>query len=380
MMIETLIAEVDRLLARDGCYRPLELLVRVHRLPASDRRAWQRGEIGYLEDALIGNPRRVLALLEAAADRARGLGLRCEPEPAGQGRYRHDATERLVGVAWQRAGGQPQGDLFMDSGAGSARRALEQALINGEAGNAEAALGELAGIEPGSDMQVDAEHLVDALAWLTAAPEDAATMLETLDRDIAPRAHRVLGARRAGEFMARFWQHLADHQDPAVFDPERAECHPAALAARRGEHETVIAAVEAVPDHWRHAALNQHHASAALALGRRQEGLQSVCQLCWRHPGQAVQWLERHCTDPVLEGHIERFWDLDEAFEIELFPAWLAAQGHPVAPAEPARHPETVPAKAFTHLQSLRQDPNDVAAREWLKEEVAGFFEYWMKG
>ena len=51
---------VDRLLLEQGEYSPLEYLLSEGRLLYSDYERWRGGELGYLDEALFGDPLQAL--------------------------------------------------------------------------------------------------------------------------------------------------------------------------------------------------------------------------------------------------------------------------------------------------------------------------------
>jgi len=361
-------ALVDRLLARDHSYRPIELLSLTRRLDKAGLARYRSGEIRVLEDVLYGDVSRCEALLKTAADWARHLNLEPETEPRSAGQpalFRKSSVDRLARTLWHRPAASPQADLFLDNRFAVARGQLVRHLLSGEHDRAETALADMARADGANDFQADAEHLVGALSWLDRPPTDPEAFQATVEQELAPRAERFFGARDGQKFLQRFWNHLATAADPADLDPEHASRHPAMLAARSGQWDRVLEAVAAVPEFFRHADLLEVQAKAALELGQRETALGAICQLCWRHPERAEVWLEQ-VDDDEIERRIEQFWDLEPALEIPLFPAWLLARAYPL-PTIP-NPPNTSEAQALERVRKMRKKPNDVDQRGWFQK------------
>lgn len=371
---------VDRLLARDERYRPLDLLLLTGRLDPEDLRGWEQGEPALLEDVLAGQIEGSVEQLRQAAEWARRLGLSSEAETSERRLFRNSQHDRLARTVWRRKTfEQPQGDLFFDNRYAVARASLARSLLEADQAAAETHLAEMARIEPGNEAQADAEHLVGALAWLEGAPSRLEAMVKALEEDLAPRARRFFGHSESERYLARFWAHLAETLDPAEFDPARPDQHPSALAERLADWAGVIAAVEAVDRYVEQPVLLARLAGAALELGQREQALAALCQLCWRHGPAAERWLDS-CDDAELTRRVERYWDLEPALPIERFPAWLVLTGYPMPDCPADQQPAGSTAEALAQLKALRQNPADLQRREWLQVHEPALFALWIGG
>ncbi|MFU8830923.1 MAG: hypothetical protein ACNA7J_02095 [Wenzhouxiangella sp.] len=373
-------ALVDQLLARDHCYRPIELLKLIHRLAPERQRQWESGQLAYLEDGLAGDPDQSVAVLRVAADWAGRLKLDAEVEqrPGRQNRlFRNANADRLARTHWRRPQ-TAQADLFFDNSFAVARARLARALLAGDAGASEDHLAAMARAEPANAVQADAEHLVDALGWLRQSPSDPAALLSAVDQDLAPRADRVLSRRDGEKYLEQFWRHLLGSVDDKRFDPDRPQLHPSALHERLADWQAVVSSILDTPDWHRHAVLVGRLASAGLTSGRREQGLAALCQLCWRHPEAASAWLDGS-DDDELTRRAEHFWDLDPELDIKLFPAWLVARGYAMPDVVPSDQPDHTAAEAMPRMKALRQDPENLALREWFQAHQPVLFQHWLK-
>lgn len=371
-------ALVDRLVARDGSYRPLELLKLVRRLDSRDEQRWLRGEVPFLEDCFYGDPSRVGELLRLAAEWAQRLELADEPDAAIPGQagriFRNGVDDRMTRTAWIRRQVSQQADLFFDNSQATARHQLQRALLAGDRDRAERHLAELARNQPDSGILTDAEHLVGALEWTNGRPDNIDALLQLIDEDLAPRARRLLEGEEAVRYLRKFWIHLAAQLDPAAYDPASGRMHPSALYERAGDRAAAIASVQAVPEYQRHAELLARLARAGLAGDQRDLGWQALVLLCWHHPEAAESFLES-TRDEEAQRRIEQFWDLEPLLPVELFPAWLAALAFalPQLPEDDSRG-----SRALARVLTARARPDDPGAREWLARHEPELLRRWL--
>jgi hypothetical protein len=371
---------VDQLLARDHCYRPVELLKLSHRLSTEGQRQWERGELVFLEDGLAGDPSQSIELLRVAADWSRKLGLDAEVEErrADQNRlFRNANVDRLARTIWRRTE-TPQADLFLDNNFAVARARLGRALLAGDAEASEKHLAEMAHAEPGNAVQGDAEHLVGALGWLSQPPSDPAALLLSIDQDLSLRAYQFFSRHDGERYLGQFWRHIVAAMDESQWDPGQPRRHPSLLHERLGDWPAAASSIMATPDWHRHAILVGRLATAGLKMGRRELGLAAMCQLCWLHPEAANVWLDGS-DDNELTRRVERFWDLDPLLDITLFPAWLAAIGYPMPDQALPHRPEHSAAEAMTNMKALRHDPENLALRQWFQDHQPELFRRWLE-
>lgn len=334
-------AAMDDLLCRHGAYIPVELLLALGRLRYTDYEAWRCGERPSLQSALAGNPRRVLALLEAAAQWAGQLGLQPEPRDYfGWGAYaRHrlaflepewQRAEPLLATHYIRAGPAANGgqfDLFFDSGTTAILQALRACLRARDPAGAEQALTELIAAEPGHQLRPAAEQLTDALAHLsTPLPAETADAgLRALEENLVPAARDLFGTQ-ARDALAPFWQRLAHALEGRAFEPTRPALHASHAWTGCLDWPRAIAAIEAVPDHAAHPALLARLANARHHHGDRHGAIAAWCTLCWRAPDAARAELDApELPDPAVRQARLAFRDLDleSPPEDSFFPAWL---------------------------------------------------------
>ncbi|QOC21386.1 hypothetical protein IC757_09995 [Wenzhouxiangella sp. AB-CW3] len=372
MNAEIVRALVDQLVARDGVYRPLELLKLVRRLDARDEQCWRRGEIGLLENSLYGDPQCSAELLRVAAEWARRLELVGERDDSGEGEgrriFRRGTDDELARTHWCRSRTSQQGDLFMDNARGTARNRLQRALIAGDRERAERHLAEMAREHAGDQALTDAEHLVGALLWLDQ-PGDTEARTRAMEEELVPRARRLLGSADANGYLARLWRGLAGQ-----VDAEKLPGMASALYERAGDWDRVLAILDGKPEALNDADLLARTARAGLAGNRRETAWKALAALCWQAPEAAEAFFE-HSRDAEVQRRIEAFWDLEPPLTIELFPAWLLTQSFALPPLH---EDDSRGSQALALVRGIKSRPGAQAPRKRLAEHEPGLMRHWL--
>jgi len=382
---------VDQLLARDGSYQPLELLLLLRRVDRNGIARWASEPNRLLEDYIYGSIEAVIEQLNWAADRAQALGLEAQTETrqSGQGAcFRRSTADQQSRTSWRRNSASAQSDLFFDNRLSLARAQLVRALTSADRSQAEAALLELSNADPGNELQVDAEHLVGALGWLESDDlmdsQQSAELLEALEGDLAFRAQRLLGRNDSDQFLARFFSWLADQttdQPPNAANGQATNAaSPVLLRFKANDMPGALDEIDKLPHACLSIELRLIELRASLSTQQRDRALIALSRLCWVDPEAAESWLELG-EDDELARRIEQFWDLEDALPISLFPAWLLARGYPVpAILLPADDPvaDGIAVRALEEIRAVRAEPANIDARQWLQEHCPALLAQWM--
>ena len=372
-------ALVDRLVARDGCYRPLELLKLCFRLDVRDEQRWLRGEVSCLEDVLAGDPERSAELLRQAAEWARQLELAGERDgaiaPRASRAFRNSLADQAAKTSWRRHSVTPQQDLFFDNSQATARNRLQKALLAGDRSASEKHLAEMVRARPDSQVQADAEHLVGALAWLEQDIDHPEVLFAAIDEDLSHRARRLLGSADAERFLKPLWSRLAEAVQATDFGPKLEHLHPAALHERAGDWQAVIRAVQDCHDHESRPALLVRLARAAFRCSERETGWKALARLCWHDGDAAESFLETTDEDELVQ-RVEQFWDLDPALPIALFPAWLVSLSFALPELE---DDGSRGATALAAVRAVRAGPDQPEVRQRLAELEPDLMQYWLR-
>jgi hypothetical protein len=377
---------VDRLLLEQSDYQPLELLMAEGRLMQADYQAWCQGELEHLEQALFGDPERVVELLRQAADYLQGLGRVAHPleyRNWAEGRdtplrfSRQRELDRLFHTGYGKAAGRPQLDLFLDNAEVVLVEGIVRALRAGDLPEARRQWEQLLRQDPSHPELGGLERLIAHLAERARPLADIPLELQRLDQEIEPLARRHLGAG-ARDFLVPAWGRLAAALRGQPFDPAQPQRHASHAALRAEDWPGVLAAVQGEPPAL---PLLRCALRAQARLRREVEHLGSWFAICWRHPQAA----EGSAGELLREWRPfwQEFLALDPELAVEDFPAWLLTR----QPALGRRLPspdQQAPASyraVWALLQAATQPAHDLAGlRRTLQEAAPLLFQHYMRG
>ena len=356
---KALTAQVDHLLLQQGRLDPLELLLALELLPYEDYQAWRLGRRANLQDALLAEPAAVAALLERAAAYARGQGLKPTPlEHRGWGDHdaplcigpNHDLTQACATVL-EPAADRRQLDLFHDSRELLIETGIRDALAQRRLADARDRIAELMHHNPRHRQLRGYLQLLQVAdeGEQAEADDGVAIRLEILD-DIEPLARELLG-HQARDFLSALWAGFAQRLAEVAFDPAAPRLHASHAWLRAERWDAVRSTIEAEPD-WRwQPDLVALHAEAAWRRRDPATARQDWAWLCWEHPDHAERRLAAATLpDPRLRELWNAFEDMDDALEVEEFPAWLLLHDSSAGVAVP---PDRAPADERGAVYSL---------------------------
>lgn len=336
-------ARVDAQILEQGAFAPLELLFDSGRLGYEDYESWRRREAASLDELLMGDPTRIRAELQQAADYARSIGLVEQPQEfyAWQQAGRQDRPleisadrelQRLIGSRYLPAQSKPQLDLFFDNPVVVLTNGIARALSARNAAEAQRQLDRLYQQAPTHADLAAYDLLVAALGHLGRTDLDPVDELAFLHA-LAPVAKRLLTSQ-SRDLLAPLWRQLADLLQGRAFSADTPELHRSFALGQAQDWAGVGKAVLAEPQWWQHAALCQLLAHSGFHKHERSASLNGWFQLCWRHPEQAGAALDsRQQPDATLTRAWQRFLDLEDSAAGARhadcipttgdFPAWL---------------------------------------------------------
>lgn len=335
-------AQVDALLLEQGAFAPLELLFATGRLLYTDYEAWRRGEVGRLDEVLMGRRESVREELEHAATYARALGLLEQPQELGPTRNATSGTRalrvsddpclaKLLASRFVPARSVPQMDIFFDNPVVALVNGLAHALAARDAVQAARQLERLHAMEPNHPDLPSFERLLDALSHAGRPIVDCRAELEFIGA-IAPEAWRLLGAR-ARDLLVPLWRHLAEALRSMPYSPEMPMLHASHAWSEAQAWDEVRASVLGEPSWWRHPPLALRLVESGVRRRRRAEALSAWFQLCWHAPERAPEALES-LRFPEVHALWQRFEEEAVVEEKEAKPEPLgAARGQPALTA-----------------------------------------------
>jgi hypothetical protein len=347
-------AQVDAQLLEQGSFAPLELLFNSGRLLYSDYEAWRRRELEFLDGALMGNSDKIKAELEQAIAYAKRMGLveqsqeflpwHLDTEPsseasgadAGSRTFKQPSgldrplrismdpkLQRLIGSRYLRAQNLPQMDLFFDNPIVALTNGIVQSLTTRNLPNAQRQLDQLYAQAPTHADLAAFDQLLAALGHLghpIETPRDELAFLV----ELTPTARRLLGAQ-ARDLLSPLWQQLATALCEVAFNPEDPDLHRSYALCQAQDWPAVSDCVPREPNWQSHAPLCLRVVEAAFHRRRRVEALAAWCQVCWRAPSSASDFVSR-LRQPELTSLWHRFQDEEEPLPEADFPSWLLIQ------------------------------------------------------
>jgi hypothetical protein len=325
-------AVVDRLMLEQGSYLAVELLLALDALPYSSYRAWRRGEVASLQEAVTSQV-DARAILDTASEWLDALGhTRTLAAYAG---WEQNAGIQLRGStdpefdALVRMGYEPvidgeQLDLFTHSAETAALAGLRDALVENDSGAAAKARQQLLRVAPNNPQLNDAVCLGELL--LTLAPCSVAAalgQLARLEQEWLPAAERLLRLH-SRDFMAPYWHRIATVVEHCPFDPLTPSQHASAIYRRCLDWDSVRRSVLGTDDAVE-PVLIARLAEAEYRLRNRPRALELWCQLCWIEPNVAANAFE---AVDFPDRNVARLWaDLvaqdTGPLDASWLPAWL---------------------------------------------------------
>lgn len=371
---------------RAHTFAPLELLLATGRLLYTDYEAWRRGEVGRLDEVLMGRREAVREELEHAAAYARALGLTEQPqEPAAVRDVSSGARAlcisddpRLAALLASRfvpAQSVPQMDLFFDNPVAALVNGLAHALAAWDTVEAAHQLDRLYAKEPNHPDLPAFDRLLEALSHPTDPIVDCRGELEFITA-IVPDAWRLLGAR-ARDLLVPLWRHLAEALRLTPYSLQAPMLHASHAWSEVQAWDEVRESVLEEPQWWRHLPLALWLIESGLQRRRRAEAFSGWFQLCWHAPERAPEALDA-LKFPDLHALWQRFVETQEplsaagrqsALTAADFPAWLLLD----EPALARRLPAELPIGASAGEEHYRLVHRWIAAREarHAAEEIA---------
>jgi len=392
-------AQVDALLLEQGAFAPLELLFASGRLLYADYEAWRRGEVGSLDEVLMGRREAVREELQRAVSYARALGLTEQPQEfvaardggCGARALRVSDDRRLAGLIASRyvpAQSARQMDLFFDNPVVALVNGLAHALSARDGVEAARQLDRLRAKEPNHPDLPAFDRLLDALGRPQRPIVDCRKELEFIV-GITADAWRLLGAR-ARDVLVPLWRHLAEALRSAPYSPQTPMLHASHAWSEAQSWDEVRESVLGQPQWWLHVPLALRMIESSLRRRRPAEALSAWFQLCWQAPSRVPEALEA-LRFPELQAFWQRFEAEEEPFgapdrqpamAAEDFPAWLLLDEPALARLLPAElsggasagegHYRLV--HRWIAAREARQAGEDMTVRRLLKERQPALF------
>jgi len=339
--------QVDAQLLEQGAFAVMDFLLDSGRLLPDDYERWRRGDLGSLDEVLMGSTQKIRAELESAAAYARKIGLVQDQQTfhgwrsdAGAGAdpllVSKDAALRgLIASRFVRAQNAPQLDLFFDNPVVALTNGIVRALSAANRIETQRLLDLLYTQAPNHADLASYDRLLAALTHRDQSLDDPRRELSFL-LQVQPIAKRLMGSQ-ARDLLTPLWRELAKALRGYAFQPAEPDLHTSFCLFQAQDWEGASRAVHDEPQWQRHAALCLRLAQCRFHLRDRSGALIAWFQLCWHAPSEAAEVLDRRHPDIGIAASWRRFVDSadqsivdgegsDATLGAADFPAWLLLQ------------------------------------------------------
>lgn len=330
--------QVDSQLMEQGAFTPLELLLTSGRLVYTDYERWRMGELEFLDEALLGSPKRIRTQVDNAITYAKKIGLveerqefsawNTEGESASLKLSANDTLHQLLSLRFISQQNVPQLDMFFDNPVVVLVNGIAEALIRRSLTDAERFLDQLYQQAPNHSDLAAFDQLVEALRKSVQPVTDPLTELSTLQQ-LVPNAKRLLSAQ-CRDFLVPLWRRLAEALDGVGYSGKTPDLHNSYVLAQAQDWEGVSHSILNEAGWWERETLCLRLAECGYLRQERRETLMAWCYLCWINPEEAMavldsgEWIDLSTVNlwhQFLE--LEDELELEEPLSTEEFPAWL---------------------------------------------------------
>jgi len=331
-------SQIDNQLMEQGAFTPVEFLISIGRLAYADYERWRMGEIEFLDELLLGNPKRIRAQLKSAIAYAEKIGLIAEPQEfdawhlEGQStKLKLSADETMhhqLSLRFVSRRDSPNFDMFFDSPVVVLVNSIVKSLLRRSLGDARHYLDELYQIEPNYADLATFDQLVEALEQSDQPAIDPRAELLKLQQ-LSPHARQLLGTQ-CRDFLVPLWRRLANALEGLAFSSVTPNLHNSYALAQAQDWTGVSQSILNETGWWLDETLCLRLAECGHLRQSRHEVLLAWCHLCWQFSPKATQLLDSGLwADPNINNlwhqycTLEEELDLEEAMPTEDFPAWL---------------------------------------------------------
>jgi hypothetical protein len=406
MMIDSeMQADVDAQLLERGAFTALEWLIDSGRLTGADYEDWRRGELRFLDSALMGSKQEVRSQLQAAADYALRLGLVAQrqdfdawsAEPKAATTPLHASADlalhELIASRYLPAASSPQMDLFVDNRVVAIVNGLVRALSARDLGESRRQLDRLYAEAPTHADLGGFDRLLACLDRLAHPLEDLRAELASLS-GLRSTAQRLLGFQ-ARDLLVPAWRRIAAVSAGRPYDPAADELHCSFAHVEAQDWRAACDSILAEPLWPDHPSLCVRLAISAYHCQHRSLGVSAWMQLCWRAPAAGAAALEaRSNCDVGTTALWERYLECAESVALDAqtsgepelgpaeFPAWLLLQEPGLAIQLPAAlAARATPAEDlfrlvhdWVHARRGNRPNDELALRKSLRTASPGLF------
>ena len=272
--------------------------------------------------------------------------------------------------------------MFLHSADVVAENELREALLAGNASEAQQKLAELSERNSGHKTLEPASAMIDALK--AALPHDSSTALEYLNRleqQWTPAAKTLFGIE-GQDILAPRWRAAGLALESIRFDPDHPDRHASRAYLECGDWIATLRVIQAEPDCENQPVLLERMAQALWQLHRTAQAMEQWFMLCWLAPAYFEKLIEKgHITASLLLEHRNTFinTEMEPDLTTEWYPAWVLLHEPGLAKSVPGRDAVTGPERAFNLIKELLLGNGEqLALRGELRDIHPGLFDYYL--
>lgn len=316
--------QFDLLLFEEGCFTPLNWMLRSGHLDSTVYLKWKKGDIDYLEDEFIISRAEMVTALEDIQQYAAIQKL-----DSNRNDYvsvtdhalhvcRSQANEKFFTTIYEPAQDRVQMDLFFDSAQAITVSDLIKAIVDKHSDKIADLLLKL----EYSDLDKH-QQFTQLLAYEKEIMHGKAKSEEKIKlvQKLTPLAYEHLH-RFTHDFLTPLWHKLSDDIDNLAFDSKAPENHLSFTAYKGFQWQRVIESIEREKNWIKYPILIFRYAEACFKLNKEKEGIAHWFRLFTLFQQDAEQLIKKSCNQIMITDW-QSFTELDPELESSLFPAWM---------------------------------------------------------
>ena len=335
---------VDDQLQDHGSFNPVDFLLTSGRFSYSAYEAWRYRKKEYLDELLSGSVPEIISQLQQACDYAEHLGLdRVHAQVMSWSRpdttetqalrcSRNSELEALLSIQFEAKTNHPQHDLFVNNPVTVLINNLVVSIIGRNSIAAEGHLKDLYIKAPDHKDLQGFELLVHSLEMMKQPAKGQMSELQVIEEHFVDAAQKLLG-NKWRDYINSIWHWLATATFRRSYDPKQPRLHGSYLLAQAGDWSSVQQIIEAEGNYLAVPEIGFRLAQALHFLNERSRQIEVWCRMCWAYPIETEDYLSSEKTrDSLIKPlwlsylDIEDTFELSEAPECSLFPAWVLIQ------------------------------------------------------
>ena len=317
--------QVDFILFEEGCFSPLNWLIREGHIDYSNYLKWKSGESLYLEDHFITPSATLIKTLEQARDYAIQLKLnpfrQAYASTNDQELYfcRSPANNFIFNHIYEPTNDRIQMDLFLDSADICTQSDLKSAIINKRHSEVTDLLAKLETLNPDKYQQFSQLLAFEkkVIRSRISGDKKIAFLLQTL----TPLTLELLG-RFSHDFLTPLWQKISLDITDKHFDSTKPEFHLSFTASKCFQWQQVLTSIEQEKNWQEHPLLIFRYAESYFKLNKELEGITNWFHLFLLFPIDAENLIKNSGNHLLLADWLH-FTELEPELETSLFPAWM---------------------------------------------------------